>query len=421
MEYNFSSPILNDLNSRGFIYQVTDPEALDKLFTSGEQVTFYVGFDPTAKSLHVGHLLWMKLIQKLQKFGIRAIIICGGATSKIGDPTWKDKERVMLDYTIVLENIKSITAKLKKLVKFENCENPVRLLNNNDWISKINYMDFLREYGPLFSVNKMLTMDSVSTRLSRQQHLSFLEFNYMLLQAYDFLYLFENYNCQLQIGGADQWSNMISGVDLIRRKTGKIAIGMSMPLLTNSNGKKMGKTESGAVWMDENLMSPFDFWQYWRNIDDSDVTKLMKLFTDIDVAEIATYDALVGTKEMNEKKIVLADAITTIVHPEASLENIHSTATGIFSKGEAEISDVKAYSLSPQTRIDKALVITGLTSSQTSARRLIDGKGVKIDGNTVETYDAQIASSCLISVGKKKIAKVIVSDDWGIGADPKLI
>ena len=282
-------------------------------------------------------------------------------------------------------------------------------------------MDFLREYGPLFSVNKMLTMDSVSTRLSRQQHLSFLEFNYMLLQAYDFLYLFENYNCQLQIGGADQWSNMISGVDLIRRKTGKIAIGMSMPLLTNSNGKKMGKTESGAVWMDENLMSPFDFWQYWRNIDDSDVTKLMKLFTDIDVAEIATYDALVGTKEMNEKKIVLADAITTIVHPEASLENIHSTATGIFSKGEAEISDVKAYSLSPQTRIDKALVITGLTSSQTSARRLIDGKGVKIDGNTVETYDAQIASSCLISVGKKKIAKVIVSDDWGIGADPKLI
>ena len=260
LDFKFSSPILNDLNRRGFIYQVTDPEALDKLFQSGEQITFYVGFDPTAKSLHVGHLLWIRLITKLQKLGIKAIIICGGATSKIGDPTWKDKERVMLDYSTVLENIKAITAKLKKLVKFDNCENPVRMLNNDDWISKINYMEFLRDYGPLFSVNKMLTMDSVSTRLERQQHLSFLEFNYMLLQAYDFLYLFENYNCQIQIGGADQWSNMISGVDLIRRKTGKIGIGMSMPLLTNAEGKKMGKTESGAVWMDENLMSPFDFW-----------------------------------------------------------------------------------------------------------------------------------------------------------------
>ncbi len=410
MEYNFSSPILNDLSSRGFIYQVTDPGALDKLFMSGEQITFYVGFDPTAKSLHVGHLLWIRLIQKLQKFGIRAIIICGGATSKIGDPTWKDKERVMLDYTTVLENIKSITAKLKKLVKFENCENTVRLLNNDDWISKINYMDFLREYGPLFSVNKMLTMDSVSTRLARQQHLSFLEFNYMLLQAYDFLYLFENYNCQIQIGGADQWSNMISGADLIRRKTGKIGIGMSMPLLTNSDGKKMGKTESGAVWMNENLMSPFDFWQYWRNIDDRDVTKLMKLFTDIDVAEIATYGALVGTKEMNEKKIVLADAITSIVHPDVSLENIHNTATGIFSNGGNEISDIEIYHIPQQTRIDKALVITGLAPSQTSARRLIDGRGVKIDGNAVETYDSQIMASCLISVGKKKFVKVSVSN-----------
>ena len=410
MEYNFSSPILNDLNSRGFIYQVTDPEALDKLFMSGEQITFYVGFDPTAKSLHVGHLLWIRLIQKLQKFGLRAIIICGGATSKIGDPTWKDKERVMLDYTDVLENIESITAKLKKLVKFENCENPARLLNNDDWISKINYMNFLRKYGSLFSVNKMLTMDSVSTRLARQQHLSFLEFNYMLLQAYDFLYLFENYNCQIQVGGADQWSNMISGVDLIRRKTGKIGIGMSMPLLTKSDGKKMGKTETGAVWMDESLMAPFDFWQYWRNIDDRDVTKLMKLFTDIDIAEIDTYDALIGTKEMNAKKIVLADAITSIVHPDVNLESIHNSATGVFNSSDNEILGLDTYAIPQQTRIDKALVITGLASSQTSARRLIDGKGVKIDGNTVATYDALIVKSCLLAVGKKRLVKVLVSD-----------
>lgn len=409
LDFKFSSPILKDLNRRGFIYQITDPEALDKLFQSGEEITFYVGFDPTAKSLHVGHLLWIRLITKLQKLGIKAIIICGGATSKIGDPTWKDKERVMLDYSTVLENIEAITAKLKKLVKFDNCENPVRLLNNDDWISKINYMEFLRDYGPLFSVNKMLTMDSVSTRLERQQHLSFLEFNYMLLQAYDFLYLFENYNCQIQIGGADQWSNMISGVDLIRRKTGKIGIGMSMPLLTNADGKKMGKTESGAVWMDENLMSPFDFWQYWRNVDDRDVTKLLKLFTDIDVDEIEKFDSLIGTKEMNEKKIVLADSITSMVHPEVDLNAIHNTASGIFHGSESAIDSLETFNISRGTRIDKALVITGLATSQTSARRLIDGKGVKIDGKVVEIYDLPITSDCLISVGKKKFAKVNVS------------
>ena len=410
MEYSFSSPILSDLNKRGFLYQVTDPDALDKLLLSGDQVTFYVGFDPTAKSLHVGHLLWIRLITKLQKLGIRAIIICGGATSKIGDPTWKDKERVMLDYSTVLKNIKSITAKLKRLVKFDNCDNPVRMLNNDDWISKINYMEFLRDFGPLFSVNKMLTMDSVSTRLERQQHLSFLEFNYMLLQAYDFLHLFENYNCQIQVGGADQWSNMISGVNLIRRKTGKTGIGVSMPLLTNVDGKKMGKTEKGAVWMDENLMSPFDFWQYWRNIDDRDVTKLLKLFTDIDVGKINTYEALIGTKEMNAKKIILADAITAMVHPDTDLGDIHNTASGLFYSANSEVNSMETYSIQNGERIDRILVMTGLASSQTSARRLIDGKGVKIDGNVVETYDTQVTSNCVISVGKKRFAKITVSN-----------
>ena len=409
VDFKFSSPVLNDLNRRGFIYQVTDLEALDKLFQSGEEITFYVGFDPTAKSLHVGHLLWIRLITKLQKLGIKAIIICGGATSKIGDPTWKDKERVMLDYSTVQENIRAITAKLKTLVKFDNCENPVRMLNNDDWISKINYMEFLRDYGPLFSVNKMLTMDSVSTRLERQQHLSFLEFNYMLLQAYDFLYLFENYNCQIQIGGADQWSNMISGVDLIRRKTGKIGIGLSMPLLTNADGKKMGKTESGAVWMDESLMSPFDFWQYWRNVDDRDVTKLLKLFSDIEVDEIEEFDSLIGSKEMNSKKIILADSITSMVHPGVDLESIHNTASGIFHGENTSADSLDAFSIPGKTRIDKALVITGLAPSQTAARRLIDGKGVKVDGQLVETYDYSIDSDCLISVGKKKFAKIKVS------------
>ncbi|MBQ9335201.1 MAG: tyrosine--tRNA ligase [Alphaproteobacteria bacterium] len=406
--YNFSSPILKDLDERGFVYQVTDPEALDKLFLSGDSVTLYVGFDPTAQSLHVGHLLWIRLIKKLQQLGIHAIVICGGATSKIGDPTWKDKERVMLDYSTVLSNIKFITTKLQSIIKFDDAQNPVHMLNNDEWMSKINYMEFLRDFGSLFSVNKMLTMDSVSARLNRQQHLSFLEFNYMILQAYDFLYLFENYDCQIQVGGADQWSNMISGVDLIRRKTGKIGIGMSMPLLTNADGKKMGKTEAGAIWLDEHLVSPFDFWQYWRNVDDRDVTKLLKLFTDIDVAEIESYNALIGTTAMNDKKIVLADALTNMVHPQVNLNDIHNTAFGLFANNGNSITDLKAHKIPVDTRIDKVLVMVGLAPSQTAARRLIDGKGVKIDGICVKSYETPITAECMISVGKKKFAKVVI-------------
>jgi tyrosyl-tRNA synthetase len=401
----FSSPILNDLERRGFLYQITDPQALDEIFCCGEEVVFYIGFDPTAKSLHVGHLLWIRLIRKLQAAGAHPIVLVGGATSKIGDPTWKDKERVMLDYATVVENVRTITEKLRRLVKFDGCENSALLLNNDDWLSKLNYLEFLRDFGSLFSVNKMLTMDSVSRRLERQQHLSFLEFNYMLLQAYDFLYLFENHNCKVQIGGADQWSNMISGVDLIRRKTGQIAVGMSMPLLTNAEGKKMGKTEKGAVWMDEQLMSPFDFWQYWRNVDDRDVTKLMKLFTDLEVDEIERYEALVGHKEMNEAKIKLADEITTFVHPYVNLEAIHKTAAGLFG-GTGEVDNVETFEIPTGTRIDKALVLTGLASSQTAARRLIDGQGVKIDGQTVKVYDALLEGEHIVSVGKKKFVRI---------------
>lgn len=410
MKTKFLSPILNDLDRRGFIYQITDSQALDDLFCGSEEIVLYVGFDPTAKSLHIGHLLWIRLINKLQSLGINPIIVAGGATSKIGDPTWKDKERVMLDYVTILDNMNSIIAKLKKLIKFENCDNPAILLNNDDWISKINYMEFLRDYGPLFSVNKMLSMDSVSKRLERQQHLSFLEFNYMLLQAYDFLYLFENYNCKLQIGGADQWSNMISGTDLIRRKTGKTAIGMSMPLLTNANGKKMGKTEKGAVWMDENLISPFDFWQYWRNVDDRDVVKLMKLFSDIDVDEIEKFDLLVGKKEMNEIKIILADTITKLVHPNVDLKSINNSAKGLFSENQSELESIETFELEKGINICKALVLSNLTNSLTAARRLIDGKGVKLNNQTIDTYDKIINCDSILCVGKKKFVKVKVLD-----------
>ncbi|MDR2598407.1 MAG: tyrosine--tRNA ligase, partial [Holosporales bacterium] len=296
---DFSSEFLKDLSDRGFLYQCTDFEALDKLCCSGEKLTFYVGFDPTAKSLHVGHLLWIKLVEKLQSFGHNPIIICGGATSRIGDPTWKDKQRVMMNDEMIAENTASILEKLRQLIEFENC----KLLNNYTWLSELNYLEFLRDFGPLFSVNRMLAMDSVSTRLERQQHLSFLEFNYMLLQAYDFLYLFENYGCRMQIGGADQWANMISGVDLIRRKTEKQAIALSIPLLTTSDGGKMGKTTGGTVWLHQDLTSPFNFWQYWRNVDDRDVGKLLKLFTVLSPDEADEIADLAGSDKINEWKI----------------------------------------------------------------------------------------------------------------------
>ena len=388
------------------MYQITDPQELDKVFCGSDKIVLYVGFDPTAKSLHVGHLLWIRLIQKLQTWGVRPIIVAGGATSKIGDPTWKDKERVMLDYATVIDNMNSIIAKLKQLINFEDGDNPAILVNNDDWLSKLNYMEFLRNYGPLFSVNKMLSMDSVSTRLERKQHLSFLEFNYMLLQAYDFLHLFENYDCKIQLGGADQWSNMIAGTDLIRRKTGKIAIGMSMPLLTNANGKKMGKTEKGAVWMDENLCSPFEFWQYWRNVDDRDVVKLMKLFSDIDVDEIEKYETLIGKKEMNEIKIVLADTLTKLVHPKADLSIINNSAKGLFSEDSFDPESIETFELEKGINICKALVLSNLSNSLTAAKRLIDGNGVKFNKQAVNSYEKTIDHDGILSVGKKKFVKI---------------
>ncbi|MDR2667051.1 MAG: tyrosine--tRNA ligase [Holosporales bacterium] len=406
---NFSSPVLTNLNNRGFLYQITDYKALDDLFCGNNKIVCYVGVDPTAKSLHVGHLLWIKLINILQQAGVYPIIIIGGATGRIGDPTWKDKERVMLDSAIIASNTKSITDKLQKFIKFDSVKNPAILLNNDEWISKINYIDFLKDFGPLFSVNKMLAMDSVSSRLARQQHLSFLEFNYAILQAYDFLYLFENYGCRLQIGGADQWSNMISGVDLIRKKTGKTAIGASMPLLTTAGGKKMGKTENGAIWLDENLTSPFDFWQFWRNVDDRDATKLMKLFTNIDIEEINAYDSFVGKPEINAAKIILANAITIFVHPNADLDAINANAKNL-ANDRFDVENVETFEVENGTKVDKILVLANLAPSLTFAKRLIDGNGVKINGKLVDSYHVEITNECLLSVGKKKIVNIKIRD-----------
>ena len=401
--YILKSSFLQELDDRGFLYQCTNIEALDNIFNNNQKVTFYLGYDPTAKSLHVGHLLWIRFVKKLHDAGHHPIVLTGGATGKIGDPTWKETQRKMLDYNTILDNIKSINNKLINIFGSNIKDNSIKMLNNDDWLSKLNYMEFLRDFGPLFSVNKMLTMDSISSRLQRQQHLSFLEFNYMLLQAYDFLYLFENYNCTLQIGGQDQWSNVISGVDLIRRKHEKEAYGLSIPLLLTSDGKKMGKTESGTIWLDENMLSPFDFWQYWRNVDDKDVIKLMKLFTDLSIDEIEKFEKHVGSKEINEAKIILADAVTSFVHPTANLSDIKLSASG--NKTSVAIETIK---LESPLQLDKALVKAGLSESATQAKKLISGNGVRIDNIVVNNYTYVIDKSCLVSVGKKKLKQFII-------------
>ena len=401
--YALKSSFLQELDSRGFLYQCTNIEALDNIFNNNQKVTFYLGYDPTAKSLHVGHLLWIRLVKKLHDAGHRPIVLTGGATGKIGDPTWKETQRKMLDYDTILDNIKSINNKLTNIFGSNIKDNSIIMLNNDDWLSKLNYMEFLRDFGPLFSVNKMLTMDSISSRLQRQQHLSFLEFNYMLLQAYDFLYLFENYNCTLQIGGQDQWSNVISGIDLIRRKQEKEAYGLSIPLLLTSDGKKMGKSESGTVWLDENMLSPLDFWQYWRNVDDKDVIKLMKLFTDLSIDEIEIFTKYVGTKEINDAKIILADAVTSFVHPTANLDDIKSAVSG------QNVSEaIETVKLDAPLQLDKALVKAGLSESATQAKQLIFGNGVRIDNVVINDYTYIIDNTCLVSVGKKKFKKFVI-------------
>ena len=401
--YVLKSSFLQELDNRGFLYQCTNIEALDNIFNNNQKVTFYLGYDPTAKSLHVGHLLWIRLVKKLHDAGHRPIVLTGGATGKIGDPTWKETQRKMLDYDTILDNIKSINTKLTNIFGSNIKDNSIIMLNNDDWLSKLNYMEFLRDFGPLFSVNKMLTMDSISSRLQRQQHLSFLEFNYMLLQAYDFLYLFENYNCTLQIGGQDQWSNVISGIDLIRRKQEKEAYGLSIPLLLTSDGKKMGKSESGTVWLDENMLSPLDFWQYWRNVDDKDVIKLMKLFTDLSIDEIEKFTRYVGTKEINEAKIILADAVTLFVHPTVNLDDIKIAVSG---KNVSEA--IETVKLDAPLQLDKALVKAGLSESATQAKQLISGNGVRIDNVVISDYTYIIDKSCLVSVGKKKFKKFVI-------------
>src|SRR6202050_4760396 len=327
----YKSDFLHVLSERGFIHQVSEPEALDALARSSA-ITAYIGFDCTAASLHIGSLLPIMLLYWLQQTGHRPIALMGGGTTRVGDPSGKDESRRLLTEAAIEDNLKGIRAIFANFMKFPDAGGNAIMANNADWLNTLNYIDFLRDVGRHFSINRMLAFDSVKLRLERQQEMSFLEFNYMILQAYDFVELHRRYGCVLQMGGSDQWGNIVNGIDLGRRLNNAQLFALTAPLITTSSGAKMGKTAAGAVWLNANLVSPYDYWQYWRNTEDADVARFLKLFTVLPINEIARLAALRG-QEINEAKKVLATEATALVHGRAAAEKAEATARTTFEEG----------------------------------------------------------------------------------------
>ena len=405
--------LFEELKARGLIAQMTHEDEIRDLLDN-QKITFYIGFDPTADSLHVGHFLQLVVMSRFQKAGHRPIALLGGGTTMVGDPTGKTDMRKMLTKEDIAHNAECFKVQMRRLVEFG--EDKAMMLNNADWLLKLNYIDFLREVGVHFSVNRMLTAECFKTRL--EKGLSFLEFNYMLMQSYDFYYLNHNYGCILELGGDDQWSNIINGADLIRRVDKKPAYGMTFTLLTTSEGKKMGKTEKGAVWLDPNKTSPFDFFQYWRNIDDADVIKCMKLLTFIPLDEIAEFEKKEGS-ELNAVKERLAYEITSMVHGIEEADKALQASKALFGAGASDENmpttalDAAAFTDGQITIID-LLVASKLAPSKGEARRLIQQGGVTVNDVKVidfaQTYsaDAIAAEPLIIKKGKKTFHKVTV-------------
>ncbi len=400
----FQSSLIQDLKDRGFIYQSTDMSGLDEIL-SKEKITAYVGFDCTAKSFHVGNLMQIMLMRKLQQHGHKPIIVLGSATTKIGDPSDKQGLRKILTNEEIEENKNSLSKTFHKFLNFSSdIPNPAAIVDNLEWLGDIKYLDFLREYGVHFSINRMLTFDSVKNRLDRETQLTFLEFNYMLLQAYDFLELYRRYNCRLQFGGSEQWGNIVSGIELGRRVAGAELFGITTPLITNSSGAKMGKTANGAVWLNPEMLSSYDYWQFWRNTADADVLKFMKLYTEISVDEINTFNNVDG-KDLNDLKKRLADDATSLCHDLESAKKSRKTSEDTFEKG-LNAEDLPIYNISEDIPLYRVLVEASLSSSNSEAKKLIIGKGVKL--NDILVLDeklvlkAQGTQYIKLSVGKKK-------------------
>ena len=418
--HNNIKEFINIIKARGFIHQTTD---LEDLQSNHKKIIGYTGFDCTSNTLHVGSLLQLMLLKWLQKTGNKPIVLLGGGTTKIGDPSGKDSTRKILSSNEINSNSKGIRMVIERFIDFNDSANGAKLVNNEDWLDGLNYIDFLRDFGKYFSVNRMLTFDSVKTRLEREQNLSFLEFNYMITQAYDYYYLNKNFNCNVQFGGSDQWGNIINGIDLIKKVADKNinnVHAITSPLITTANGKKMGKTDQGAIWLSEEYLPVFDFWQFWRNTVDEDVIKFLKLFTEIDLNEISKLEKLKG-EEINEAKILLANSITELAHGKEKSRNAFNSAKEIMNK-QVGISNLPSINidlsiLKDGIQIYKVLTIENiLCQSNSDARRLISQGAAKINGKKISDFNYLITEKDLlenntiqVSIGKKKHALVKIT------------
>jgi tyrosyl-tRNA synthetase len=407
----FKSDFLRTMSERGFIHQTSDDAGLDQRFDK-ETVTAYIGFDATAKSLHAGSLIQIMMLHWLQQTGHRPIALMGGGTSMIGDPSFKDEARKLLTPQDIDDNLAGIRRNFMPYLKFGSGPNDAIMVNNADWLMEINYVNFLRDVGRHFSVNRMLAFDSVKLRLDREQSLSFLEFNYMILQAYDFVELYKRLGCRLQMGGSDQWGNIINGIDLGRRMEDAQLYALTTPLLTTSSGAKMGKSASGAVWLDADMLSPYDFWQYWRNTEDADVTRFLKLYTTLPMSEVARLEQL-GGSEINEAKKILATEITALLHGRGAAENAGETARKTFEEGALAETlptvEIDRAALEAGVGILSLFVTAGLAASNGEARRHIQGGAVRLndqpvndDRRLVTLQDLSPENVVKLSLGKKK-------------------
>ena len=411
--YRLMNKFLKEFKDRGYYYQCTNEEELSNLLDK-KKIKAYIGFDCTAESLHVGSLLQIMCLKLLQNHGHQPIVLLGGGTTRIGDPSGKDKTRKILKEDEIEKNIQNIKKILKNFLKTKNIKTKPIFINNYSWLKKLNYISFLRNIGKHFTINKMLTFDSIKTRLEREQSLSYMEFNYMILQAYDFLELNKKKNCLLQIGGSDQWGNIVNGVDLIKRISSKEVYGLTTPLITTASGAKMGKTENGAIWLDEKFLSPYDYWQFWRNVDDKDVLKFLKFFTDLKLNEIDN----LKNNNINDLKIVLANRTTEMLHGEKKARDSENTAKEVFSNistgSNLPIKIIKKKDLDEKINVINFISLANIDKSKSEIRRLIKSNGIKINDEIINDDKFQIdingklfvKNYIKLSIGKKKHFKI---------------
>ncbi|QKX02402.1 tyrosine--tRNA ligase [Wolbachia endosymbiont of Dirofilaria (Dirofilaria) immitis] len=413
------SEFLDFIRERGYLYQCTNIEGLNQLLVQNNYIVAYIGFDCTAPGLHVGHLIQVMMLRHLQKFGYKPIILLGGSTTKIGDPSFKDKERSTLPIENIKQNVSSIRKILEKMVSFNDSKTGAVIINNADWLDNIKYIDFLCNIGAYFSINRMLSFDSIRIRLNREQNLSFSEFNYMLLQAYDFVELNKKYDCRLQIGGSDQWGNIVNGIELGKKLNLPELFGFTTPLLLNARGVKMGKTESGSVWLDDTMLKPYDYWQYFRNVDDQDVGRFLRLLTDVPIDQIRKLESL-KDQEVNEAKKVLATEAVKICHGEKEAELAQSAAVSAFENRNSSL--LPKYTITKEQIAHGMSLVdllnnTSLESSKGAAKRLIQGNGCKVNDHIVNDINYIINSDSFksqsfvkLSAGKKRHIKVVVDE-----------